>query len=110
MQLTQTVSSFFEVGFLSDEEIATLTKMCCEHNITYVKTATGTQAFPDIKHVEIMKNNLSGNTKIKVSGVPRTFALPATLYMFEHMGVSLCGTRSAGILTDQYEKYLGSLN
>ena len=94
---------------MSDEEIATLTKIFCEHDITYVKTATGTQAFPDIKHVEIMRANLSGNTKIKVSGVPRTFALPATLYMFEHMGVSLCGTRSAGILTQQYEEYLKTL-
>ena len=99
----------FEVGFLSDEEIATLTKICCAHDITYVKTATGTQAFPDMKHVQIMKENLSGNTKIKVSGVPRTFALPATLFMFEHMGVSLCGTRSAGILTQQYEDYLKTI-
>lgn len=96
----------FEVGFLSDEEIATLTKICCAHNITYVKTATGTQAFPDVKHVQIMRANLSGDTKIKVSGVPRTFAMAATLFMFEHMGVSLCGTRSAGKLVDQYEAYL----
>ncbi len=99
----------FEVGFLTDEEIATLTKICCAHNITYVKTATGSQAFPDIKHVQIMKDNLSGNTKIKVSGVPRTFAMPACLYMFEHMGVGLCGTRSAGVIVDQYEEYLKTL-
>ena len=62
-----------------------------------------------MKHVQIMKENLSGNTKIKVSGVPRTFALPATLFMFEHMGVSHCGTRSAGILTQQYEDYLKTI-
>ena len=99
----------FEVGFLSDEQIATLTKICCAHNITYVKTATGTQAFPDMKHVKIMRENLSGDTKIKVSGVPRTFAMAATLFMFEHLGVSLCGTRSAGVLTQQYEDYLATL-
>jgi deoxyribose-phosphate aldolase len=96
----------FEVGFLSDEDIATLTKICCEQKVTYVKTATGSQAFPDIKDVKIMKANLSGNTKIKVSGVPRTFALPATLYLFEHLGVSLVGTRSAGTLVHQYTDYL----
>ena len=31
----------FEVGFLTDEEIAALTKICCECGVTYVKTATG---------------------------------------------------------------------
>ncbi|MDR0600108.1 MAG: deoxyribose-phosphate aldolase [Treponema sp.] len=99
----------FEVGFLSDEDIAALTKICCEQGVTYVKTATGSQAFPDIKEVMIMKNNLSGKTKIKVSGVPRTFALPATLYLFDHLGVSLVGTRSAGTLVQQYTEYLEQL-
>lgn len=96
----------FEVGFLSDEDIAALTKICCEQGVTYVKTATGSQAFPDIKHVQIMKENLSGDTKIKVSGVPRTFTLPAAMYLFDHMGVSLIGTRSAGKLVDQYVQFL----
>ena len=99
----------FEVGFLTDEEIATLTKICCEHGISYVKTATGSQAFPDIHQVQIMKENLSGDTKIKVSGVPRTFTLAAAMFMFEHMGVSLIGTRSAGKLVEQYGNYLKTL-
>ena len=59
--------------------------------------------------VKIMKANLSGNTKIKVSGVPRTFTMPAVLHMFEHMGVSLVGTRSAGKLVEEYSKYLEEL-
>lgn len=96
----------FEVAFLSDEEIAVLTKICCECGVDYVKTATGSQEFPDLRHVEIMKANLTGNTKIKVSGVPRTFTLPAVLYMFEELGVSLVGTRSAGKLVEKYKKYL----
>jgi len=96
----------FEVGFLTDEEIAVLTKICCEYGVDYVKTATGSQEFPDLHHVEIMKANLSGDTKIKVSGVPRTFTLPAVLYMFEELGVSLVGTRSAGKLVESYKKYL----
>jgi deoxyribose-phosphate aldolase len=96
----------FEVGFLSDEDIAALTKIGCEQGVTYVKTATGSQGFPDIKEVKIMKANLSGKTKIKVSGVPRTFALPAAIYLFEHLGVGLIGTRSAGKLVQQYSEYL----
>ena len=99
----------FEVGFLSDEDIATLTKICCEYGISYVKTATGSQAFPDMHQVQIMRANLSGDTKIKVSGVPRTFTLADAMFMFEHLGVSLIGTRSAGKLVDQYAEYLKTL-
>lgn len=99
----------FEVGFLSDEEIAELTRICCECGVTYVKTATGSQAFPTEHQVRIMKENLSGTTKIKVSGVPRTFTMAAALYMFEHLGVALCGTRSAGRLVQEYIDYLKEL-
>lgn len=98
----------FEVGFLTNEEIATLTKICCEEGVDYVKTATGSQAFPTDKQVQIMKDNLSGDTKIKVSGVPRTFTLAAVLHMINNMGVSLCGTRSAGKLVEEYTQYLES--
>lgn len=96
----------FEVAFLTDEEIAKLTKICCEEGIDYVKTATGAQEYPDLKHVQIMKNNLSGKTQIKVSGVPKTFALPSLLYMFEEMGVALAGTRTAGKLVEAYAALL----
>ncbi|MEF9970748.1 MAG: deoxyribose-phosphate aldolase [Oscillospiraceae bacterium] len=96
----------FEVGFLSDDEIAKLTKISCEAGIDFVKTATGSQAFPDLNQVEIMKANLSGKTRIKVSGVPRTFTLPAVLYMFNEMDVALVGTRSAGKLVEAYGKML----
>ena len=97
----------FEVGFLTDEQIAHLTKMCCEIGVDYVKTATGSEAFPNEHQVRIMKDNLTGNkTKLKVSGVPRTFTLPATLWMIEKLGVSLIGTRSAARLVKEYEEYL----
>lgn len=100
----------FEVGFLSDQEIAKLTKICCDCKVTYVKTATGSQAFPSEQQVKIMRENLSGDTKIKVSGVPRTFTMSAVLYMFEHLGVALCGTRSAGKLVQEYSDYLKELD
>ena len=96
----------FEVGFLTDDEIAELTRISCQEGIDYVKTATGSQAFPDLHQVQVMKANLSGKTKIKVSGVPRTFTLPAVLYMIEELGVELCGTRSAGNLVEAYSKLL----
>lgn len=99
----------FEVGFLTDDEIAKLTQICCECGVTYVKTATGSQAFPTEAQVKIMKENISGDTRIKVSGVPRTFTLAAVLHMYEDLGVSLCGTRSAGKLVEEYSQYLAEM-
>ncbi|MCI8327366.1 MAG: deoxyribose-phosphate aldolase [Lachnospiraceae bacterium] len=93
-----------EVGFLTDEEIATVTKMICECGIDYVKTATGSQALPDVHHLEVIKANLSGKTKLKLSGVPRQFVLSACLRMLE-IGVELIGTRSAIKIIDEYKAY-----
>lgn len=97
----------FEVGFLTDEQIAMLTKICCDEGITYVKTATGSQAFPTEQQVKVMKDNMTGATKLKVSGVPRTFTLAASLWMIG-MGVDLIGTRSAPKLVNEYAAWLGS--
>ncbi len=96
----------FEVCFLTPEEIAQLTKICCDLGIDYVKTATGQEGFPDMADVEVMQANLSGDTKIKVSGVPRTFTLAAAMFLFDNYDVKLIGTRSAAKIVDQYAKYL----
>lgn len=93
-----------EVGLLSDEEIAAGTKICCECGIDYVKTSTGADALPDAGHLEVIFANLSGGSKVKLSGVPRQFTLAACLWMLD-MGVSLIGTRSAASLVDQYREY-----
>jgi len=95
----------FEVCFLTDEEIAILTQFCCEFGVDYVKTATGSEGFPDVHHLNVMKENLSGKTKLKLSGVPRQFTLASCLWMLD-MGVELIGTRSAPKLVDEYKEYL----
>ena len=96
----------FEVGFLTDDEIVTLTRMCCDAGLDYVKTATGTEAFPTEHHVRLMRDSLTGDrTKLKVSGVPRQFTLAVTLWMLD-MGVDLIGTRSAAALVEQYATHL----
>jgi len=94
-----------EVGFLTDEEIRTATRMCVDHGVDYVKTATGSAVLPDVRHLEAMTSALGGSTKLKLSGVPRTFALAATLWMID-MGVELIGTRSAPELVDQYRAHV----
>lgn len=94
-----------EVCFLTDEEIATVVKMACEYGIDYIKTATGSQGLPDAHHIEVIRANLSGNTKMKLSGVPRTWVLSACLRMLE-MGVELIGTRSSCKIVDMYKDYV----
>ena len=96
----------FEVCFLTIHQIEEITKICCEEGVDIVKTATGTQEFPDFEHVEAMQRNLSGKTKIKVSGITRTFTLPAAMYLFENYDVVLIGTRSAGKLVEQYKEFI----
>jgi deoxyribose-phosphate aldolase len=92
----------FEVGFLTDEEIVTLTKIGVDAGVDYVKTSTGSQAFPNEAQVRLMLKHTAGTaTQVKVSGLPRTFTLAATLWMLE-LGVDLMGTRSAAALVRQY--------
>jgi deoxyribose-phosphate aldolase len=98
----------FEVGFLEDEEIATLTRMCCDAGLDYVKTATGSEALPTEHHIEVMRDNITNDTtKLKLSGVPRQFSMAATLWMLD-MGVDLIGTRSAAKLVEQYAQHLAA--
>ena len=94
-----------EAALLTDEEIAAVTKIICECGADYVKTATGAADLPDIHQLEVIKANISGDTKMKFSGVPRQFVLSACLRMIE-MGVELIGTRSACKIVEAYAKYL----
>lgn len=97
----------FEVAFLTIGQIEKITQISCEEGIDFVKTATGTQDFPDLEDVQAMQRNLSGKTKIKVSGVPRTFTLAAAMFLFDNYDVELIGTRSAGKVVEQYKEFLG---
>lgn len=95
----------FEVCFLTDDEIATLTRICSDAGVNYVKTATGSEGFPTEAQVAVMRKNITNEkTLLKVSGVPRTFTMAATLWLIDRMGVSLIGTRSAAQLVAQYQE------
>jgi len=97
----------FEVCFLSDDEIATLTRICNDAGVSFVKTSTGSEGFPTEHQVEIMRANITnGTTGLKVSGVPRTFTMAATLWMIDNLGVDLIGTRSAAKLVAQYKEFI----
>jgi len=87
-----------QVGFLSDEEICTATKIVAESGAEFVKTATGTgpTGRPNFHDAQIMLDTLASmksNCRLKVSGVVEPRVINA--YGFIRMGAALIGTRSA---------------
>ncbi|MFN3780985.1 MAG: deoxyribose-phosphate aldolase [Candidatus Kapaibacteriota bacterium] len=90
-----------ETGLLLPEEIANATRLLCEVGVDYIKTSTGVVArgatYEDIK---IIKENLSGNTKIKASGGIRSLE---QVLKFLELGVSRIGTSSATQIIKELE-------
>lgn len=69
------VKVIIETGLLNDEQKARATKLCCEAGVDFVKTCTGmTQGAATVEDVRLIKQNLTGNVKIKASGGIRTKA------------------------------------
>ena len=86
------VKVIIETGLLTDEEIATATKIVCECGADFVKTCTGfTGGVATEQAVTIMKQNLSGKTHIKASGGIRS---KEDALKFIELGVSRIGTSS----------------
>jgi len=64
----KTVKVIIETGLLDDSEKAVATRLSCEAGADFVKTCTGfSQGVAEVKDVEIMKANVSGDVKIKAS-------------------------------------------
>ena len=87
-----------KVGFLSEEETITATKIVAESGAEYVKTATGAGPvgrpnFNDAKIILDTLSQMNTSCKLKVSGVVEPKIINA--YNFIRMGAALIGTRSA---------------
>lgn len=90
----KTVKVIIETGLLTDEEKAIATKLTCKAGADYVKTCTGFgTGSATTEDVRIMKQNLSGETKIKASAGIRSYADAKALI---EAGADRLGT-SAGI-------------
>lgn len=90
----KTVKVIIETGLLTDEEKAIATRLSCEAGAHFVKTCTGFSAgvaTPD--DVRIMRENVSGNVKIKASAGIRSYTDAKALI---EAGAERLGT-SAGI-------------
>lgn len=67
------VKVIIETGLLTDEEIAVSTRLSCEAGVHFVKTCTGfSDGIAEVKDVKIMKENITGDVKIKASAGIKT--------------------------------------
>lgn len=67
------VKVIIETGLLTDEEKAVATRVACEAGANFVKTCTGvSEGVATVKDIKIMKENITGDVKIKASTGIRT--------------------------------------
>lgn len=87
-----------ETCYLSDDEIVTVSKMAIEHGIDYIKTSTGFgTGGATLQHVDLMKNIVGDQVKIKASGGIRD---AQTAIQYIEAGVSRIGTSSGIKIVD----------
>ena len=87
-----------EIGYLSDEQIATATQIVAQAGADFVKTATGTgpPGRPNFHDYQLIRDTLDKtgtSTGIKVSGIVEPRILNA--YSFIRLGADRIGTRAA---------------
>ncbi len=83
-----------DIELLTDEQIATGTKLIVEAGMNYAKTSSGQYTGPTLEQFLIMKSVCDGTpTKTKVAGVK--FPRPQNAYVFLMAGADLIGTRAA---------------
>lgn len=98
------VKSILEVALLTDEEVATATKCAVEAGVDLVKTSTGRNGSPQIKHVKIMKENCPPNVGVKFAGYGGYNPTQLTLMAFA-AGATRLGTRRAPEIYDEIKRY-----
>lgn len=70
-----TVKVIIETGLLTDEEKAIATRLSCEAGAHFVKTCTGvSQGVATVEDIKLMKQNVTGNVKLKASSGIKTYA------------------------------------
>jgi deoxyribose-phosphate aldolase len=95
--------AILEVGFLTDEEIATGCKLIAEAGVQFAKTSTGQFEGPSLEQVLVMKDTLMGtHVKLKVAGVK--FPRPQNAYVFLMAGADRIGTRDAPAIVDALDQ------
>lgn len=86
--------AILDVCFLTNEEIATGTKLIAEAGIDFAKTSTGQFEGPSLEQFLVMKEALKGtDVRLKIAGVK--FPRPQNALCFIKAGAERIGTRAA---------------
>ncbi|MBM4094602.1 MAG: hypothetical protein FJ276_35130 [Planctomycetes bacterium] len=88
-----------EVCYLTDEEIATGSKLVAAAGIDFVKTSTGQFEGPSLEQFLVMRDAVrDAPVRLKVAGVK--FPRPQNALIFLRVGADRIGTRAAPEIVD----------
>ena len=91
-----------EVCYLTDEEIATASKLVAEAGVEYVKTSSGQFEGPSLEQFLVMREAVKGaSVRLKVAGVK--FPRPQNALVFLKAGADRIGTRAAPEIVDSLD-------
>ncbi|MHB0961207.1 MAG: deoxyribose-phosphate aldolase [Pirellulaceae bacterium] len=91
-----------EVCYLSDEEIATASKLVAAAGIDFVKTSSGQFEGPSLQQFLVMRDAVQGTqVRLKVAGVK--FPRPQNAMVFLCAGADRLGTRAGPEIVDSLE-------
>jgi len=98
------VKSIMESALLTDEELAIGCRIAAEAGVDYVKTSSGRNGSPDVRHVAIMREAVGEKIGVKFSGYGGYNAAPLTIAAIA-AGATRLGTRRAPQIIEEIERY-----
>ena len=101
------VKSIMESQLLTDEELAIGCRIAAEAGVDFVKTSSGRNGSPDVRHIAIMKKSageINPDIGVKFAGFGGFNAAPLAV-MAIACGATRFGSRRANAIIDEIETF-----
>ena len=102
------VKSIMESALLTDEELATGCRIAAEAGVDFVKTSSGRNGSPDVRHIRIMREAAGEGVGVKFAGFGGYNAAPLAI-MAIAAGADRLGTRRADAIIEEIDRYWSDL-
>lgn len=102
------VKSIMESQLLTDEELATGCKIAAEAGVDFVKTSSGRNGSPDVRHIAIMRSAMGSEIGVKFAGFGG-FNSASLAVMAIANGATRLGTRRADAIIKEIETYYNNM-
>lgn len=102
------VKSIMESALLTDEELALGCRIAAEAGVDFVKTSSGRNGSPDVRHVKIMREAVGETVGVKFAGFGGYNAAPLAILALAS-GASRLGTRRADKIIEEIDRYFADL-